>query len=485
MQNILKKQIANKSLIKLGSYCIDSWCTHNCDLAVINPYDNSILIELSDFDFNLTKKVLDQAKNSQSEWAEVPAEVKSKLLFNWYRLVLENQEDLAKLITLEQGKPIKESIAEIVYAAQYIKWFAEESTRIYGTVLSSEADQQIQITKHPIGVVSLITPWNFPAAMLTRKMAPALVAGCSIIAKPSELTPLTALALTELAYQAGFPNGLIQTIITTSPKEYSKQINQSHIIKKISFTGSTRVGKELISQSAENVTKLSLELGGNAPFIIFEDADLDLAANDLIQSKFRNSGQTCICVNRVFVHSKVKAKFLQILIGKVSGMVMGNGLTPNTDLGPISNLRHIKTVQNWVESSIVQGAQLAFKSKAPPNKNFYPVTILDNVSNQMDIAQNELFAPVLPIIEFADNDDAITQATDIVAGLAAYVYSTNYQQLKKIQDSLEFGMVGFNTVALSDVKAPFGGVKQSGIGREGSFLGIEEYLEVKYTKVQY
>ena len=381
---------------------------------------------------------------------------------------------------MESGKPINESKSEVNYGASFVKWFAEEGKRTYGDIIPSHTnDRRLIVIKQPVGVVAAITPWNFPLAMITRKVSPALAAGCSVIIRPTEESPLTALALAYLADKAGFPPGVINVVVGKNPSAMGKILCESNLVKKISFTGSTRVGKILMKQSSSSLKKLSLELGGNAPFIVFDDANIDNAVEGAIASKFRNSGQTCICVNRFIVHEKVYDEFLSKLILAVEKFKIGNGMDSEVNIGPMINSSAIKKTESFVEDAIKKGGKILAGGKAL-NKFFYEPTIISNVNSNMKLANEEIFGPVAPVFKFSTDKEAINIANDTIYGLASYFYSQNISRCWKVAEKLEYGMVGINEGLISTEIAPFGGIKLSGHGREGSKYGIEDYLDIKY-----
>ncbi|MBJ2148290.1 NAD-dependent succinate-semialdehyde dehydrogenase [Vibrio sp. IB15] len=421
-----------------------------------------------------------RANIAQKEWAKVPAKTRAALLNNWYELILENKDDLARLMTMEQGKPLAEATGEVVYGASFIEWFAEEAKRTYGdSIPSTAADKRLVTIKQPIGLACAITPWNFPVAMITRKAAPALAAGCSFIVKPSDETPLSAFAVVKLAYQAGIPEDLIQVVLGTSPEQIGELFTSHPLIKKISFTGSTRVGSILMAQAAKGIKRTSMELGGNAPFIVFDDADIDAAVQGAMASKFRNAGQTCVCANRFYIHSKVHDEFVAKFDQAVQQLKVGNGLDEGVNIGPVISERAKQNIQRLIDRAIEQGAQPVTPTQLLDGQFIQPV-ILKNVKHDMDIVQQEIFGPVAPVMKFDSDEELIEMANDTIYGLASYFYSQNIHRVWKIAEALEYGMVGINDGLISTEVAPFGGVKQSGIGREGAKEGIDEYMDIKY-----
>ncbi|BFN30213.1 NAD-dependent succinate-semialdehyde dehydrogenase [Vibrio harveyi] len=449
-------------------------------IAVINPATEQELIRLKPSSLDELDVQIETCKAAQVEWEKLSAKVRSASLKKWFQLLVEHTEDIANIITLEQGKPLSESRGEVAYGASFVEWFAEEAKRAYGEVIPAPAvDRRLSTIKQPVGVCAAITPWNFPIAMITRKAAPALAAGCGMIIKPSELTPLTALAVVELAHQAGIPKALLSTVVSEQAAEFGLVLSTDPRIKKISFTGSTRVGKILMKQASDTVKAASMELGGNAPFIVFDDADLEAAANGLIASKFRNAGQTCVCTNRLYVHQNVKEAFLTKLLDKVTSLTVGNGLEENTTLGPVITMASKHRLEAVIDQAVQEGATMLNLPQKRSGRFMEPV-ILDNVEQGMAIVQQELFGPVLPVISFDDDEQVLSMANDTEYGLACYFYTDSLKRIIKFSEGLEYGMVGVNEGIISTEVAPFGGIKESGIGREGAKQGMDEYLETKY-----
>ena len=447
---------------------------------VLNPANEEILSKVNDGGVLITKKAIKSSEIAFKSWSKLTAKSRSLYLENLNKLILDNKNELAKLITLECGKPINESIGEVLYGASFIKWFAEEGKRTYGEVIpTTHENKRMIVIKQPIGVVSAITPWNFPLAMITRKIAPALAAGCSVIVMPSYETPLTALYLANLTSKAGFPKGVINFIVGKDVSSMGKILCNSKIVKKISFTGSTRVGKILSKQSSSTLKKLSLELGGNAPVIVFDDADIDKAVDGTISSKFRNSGQTCVCVNRIFVHKKIHDKFVSKLIEKVKKLKIGNGLQKDTSIGPMINRSAIKKNIDLLNDSISKGGSVLTGGKIIKN-NFFEPTVIVNANMKMHFFKEEIFGPIAPIYKFENDKEVIEMANNTDYGLAAYFFSENIRRCWKTAEKLEYGMIGINEGLISTEVAPFGGMKYSGYGREGSKYGILNYLEIKY-----
>jgi succinate-semialdehyde dehydrogenase/glutarate-semialdehyde dehydrogenase len=451
-------------------------------LAVHNPATGALIATVRDYAPAEIAAIIDAADAARPAWAAETAKARAAVLRRWFGLIMERQEELAALITAECGKPLAEARGEVAYGASFIEWFAEEAKRAYGeTVPTFAAGKRVLTIKQPVGTCAAITPWNFPIAMITRKVGPALAAGCSIVVKPAEATPLSALALETLAREAGVPADLFRVTPSNDPAGVGTLFCRHPKVRKLSFTGSTRVGKILMAQAAENVTRLSLELGGNAPFIVFDDADLDAAADGLMASKFRNAGQTCVCANRVLVQDGVYDAFVEKVRAKVAALVIGDGAAPGTTIGPLINAAAVDKVESLVADALASGATALMggnRSNAGPG--FFEPTILSGVRGDMAIASSEIFGPVVPLIRFADEDDAVRHANDTPFGLAAYFYARDLGRVWRVMEALEYGMVGVNDGIISTEVAPFGGIKQSGLGREGSRHGLDEYLELKY-----
>ncbi|MGB2222185.1 NAD-dependent succinate-semialdehyde dehydrogenase [Neptunomonas sp.] len=446
---------------------------------VINPATGDVITSIPHLSASEIPAVISASQVAQREWAAMAAKERSKILRRWFELLLENADDLALLMTTEQGKPLAEAKGEIAYAASFIEWFAEEAKRIYGdTIPAPLANQRLTVIKQPIGVTAAITPWNFPAAMITRKAAPALAAGCSMIVRPADLTPLTALAIGELAQRAGIPDGVFQ-VITGSASKIGKVLTDSTTVTKLSFTGSTEVGRLLMAQCAETIKKMSLELGGNAPFIVFDDADLDKAVEGAMASKYRNAGQTCVCANRILVQRGVYKAFSEKLLEKVKALNVGDGTQPGTDIGPMIEEKAIAKVEEHIQDAVSKGATLLYGGERLGGLFLKP-SILTDVTPDMKVAQEETFGPMAPLFPFDTEEEAVAMANDTIFGLAAYFFTNDYARSIRVAEALEYGMVGHNTGIISNEVAPFGGVKQSGLGREGSKYGIDEYLELKY-----
>ncbi|TIO17502.1 MAG: NAD-dependent succinate-semialdehyde dehydrogenase [Mesorhizobium sp.] len=451
---------------------------------VIDPASLEVLGTIPDMGRDETRAAIEAAAEAFKGWKARTHAERAALLERWHDLMLENQEDLALLLTLEQGKPLAEARAEIRYGASFVKWFAEEARRIGGsTIPSPTADRRILVLKEPVGVCAIITPWNFPNAMITRKVAPALAAGCTVVIKPSEFTPFSALALGVLAERAGIPAGVIN-IVTGMPTEIGNELMANETVRKISFTGSTRVGALLMKGAADSIKRLSLELGGNAPFIVFDDADLDVAVEAAIASKFRNGGQTCVCANRILVQSGIYDAFAAKLADRVAMMKVGPGTEDGVEVGPMINRAAIEKIERHVADALDKGARIIARSEAVAEGSQYarPV-VLGEATTEMLLASEETFGPVAPLFRFETEEEAIAIANGTPFGLSAYFFTENLKRSWRVAEALEFGMIGLNTGLISTEVAPFGGVKQSGLGREGSQLGIEEYLEVKTLHV--
>lgn len=477
----MKVKASNLSLIKFGSYIDGKWLYSGSSFVVHNPFDNSQIAIVADCKAADAETAVAAASKALKPWSSLTANDRCRILKRWHELIIENIEQLATILTLEQGKPLAEAKGEINYGASFVEWFAEEGKRIYGdTIPAPSADKRIVVVKQPVGVVSAITPWNFPNAMISRKAAAALAAGCTFVVRPASLTPLSALALAELADQAGIPPGVFNVLAGTDSRGIGQVLTTHPDISKFTFTGSTDVGKTLIKQCASSIKKVSMELGGNAPFIVFEDADIDAAVEGAIVSKYRNAGQTCVCTNRILVHESVEEEFVLKFTKAVKALKIGNGLDATTQIGPMISPSAIEDVNNLVEASLALGAILLEGGMKLEKTPFYPPTVLTNVTNDMPIASKEIFGPVAPIISFKTEQQAIDIANSTEYGLAAYFYSRDIGRVWRVSDALQFGMIGINEGIISNAAAPFGGIKQSGNGREGSKYGLDDYLEIKY-----
>ncbi|TOA48980.1 succinate-semialdehyde dehydrogenase (NADP(+)) [Vibrio parahaemolyticus] len=468
------QQIQNQSLV---SFMV---ANPQQGIAVTNPATGELLGYAPVSTENGILNSIERASVAQKEWAALPAKTRAGMLNRWFQLLLENKADLGRLMTLEQGKPLAEAQGEVLYGASFIEWFAEEAKRTYGeTIPAPSADKRLVTIKQPIGVACAITPWNFPIAMITRKAGPALAAGCSFVVKPSESTPLSAFAVAELAYQAGIPCDVLQVVLGENSRQVGAIFTSHPLIRKLSFTGSTQVGRVLMQQSAADIKRTSMELGGNAPFIVFDDADIDAAVAGAMASKFRNAGQTCVCANRFYVHSKVYDEFIVKFDAAVQQLNVGNGLEEGVNIGPVISESAKQGIQALIDGAIEQGAKPVSELKTLDGLFMQPV-VLKDVTHDMKIVSEEIFGPVAPVIRFDSDEQLVEMANDTIYGLASYFYSQNIHRVWKIAEALEYGMVGINEGMISTEVAPFGGVKQSGIGREGAKQGIDEYMDVKY-----
>ncbi|WP_341270594.1 NAD-dependent succinate-semialdehyde dehydrogenase [Morganella morganii] len=472
------------SLLRTGGYINGQWtdAQDKATFDVTNPATGGLITRVSDLGAHETRLAIAAAENALPGWRALTAKARAQILRRWFFLVMENQEELAQLLSLEQGKPLAESLGEIAYGASFIEWFAEEGKRVYGeTIPATQSGQRIATIRQPIGVVGAITPWNFPNAMITRKAAPALAAGCTMVLKPAAETPLSALALAALAEQAGIPAGVLNVVTGLDAAAIGGELTTSPVVRKISFTGSTRVGKLLMAQSAETVKKLSLELGGNAPFIVFDDADLDAAVAGAMAAKFRNSGQTCVCANRLYVQEGVYDAFAAKLAKAVSALHVAPYTDEKAQQGPLINEAAIRKVSEHIADAISKGATVLSGGKpAAQGGLFFEPTVLTGVTSDMLVTREETFGPLAPLVRFRDEEEAIRAANNSEFGLAAYFYSRDIGQVYRVAEALEAGMVGINEGIISTEVAPFGGIKQSGLGREGSRHGIDDYLEIKY-----
>ncbi|WP_018916013.1 NAD-dependent succinate-semialdehyde dehydrogenase [Vreelandella zhanjiangensis] len=466
------------------AYIDGSWVAADSgeQINVINPATGKPVGDMPRLGKAETERAIDAADAALPAWRSLTAQERADLLLKWHDLMLEHQHDLALLMTYEQGKPVKEAEGEIAYAASFLRWFAEEARRVYGeTIPASKANQRIMVTKQPVGVVGAITPWNFPAAMITRKAGAALAAGCTIVVKPASQTPFSATALALLAERAGIPRGVFN-VVPGRAGEIAEALTQSPKVRKITFTGSTEVGRTLMAKASEHVQKISLELGGNAPFIVFEDADLDAAVEGAMAAKFRNAGQTCICTNRFLVQSSVINAFCEKLaVAMNSELNVGDGTQPNINIGPLIDENGVKKVSEHVQDALDKGAELLLGGHPHPlGGNFFTPTLISFAKENMKVAQEETFGPLAAVFPFDDEETAIEMANDTQYGLASYFYSRDLSRVWRVAEALEYGMVGINTGLISNASAPFGGVKASGLGREGGHQGLEEYLETKY-----
>lgn len=475
--------LKDPALLRQQCYIDGNWqdADQKNTINVTNPATGELLGTIPEMGSAETRRAIENANTALPIWRAKTAKERSVILRRWFELIMVNQEDLAVIMTAEQGKPLAESRGEIAYAAAFIEWFAEEAKRIYGdTIPGHSADKRIVVIKEPIGVCAAITPWNFPAAMITRKAGPALAAGCTMVVKPATATPFSALALAELGERAGIPAGVF-SVVTGSAAAIGGEMTANPIVRKLTFTGSTEIGKQLMAQCAATVKKVSLELGGNAPFIVFDDADLDAAVEGAVASKYRNTGQTCVCTNRLLVQEGVYDDFVQKLSAAVAKMKIGNGLTGEVQQGPLIDMAAVEKIEEHIADAVGKGAKIALGGKRHAlGGTFFEPTVITDVTPQMLVAREETFGPLAPIFKFSSDAEAIKMANDTEFGLASYFYSRDVRRVWKVAEALEYGMVGVNTGLVSTEVAPFGGMKESGIGREGSKYGIEEFIEVKY-----
>ena len=478
--------LKDPSLLKTKAYISGEWQSADdaTTFEVKNPATGETIATVPRMGTTETRRAIDTANAAWPAWRATTAKQRATILRKWHDLMLENADDLATILTTEQGKPLAEAKGEILYAASFLEWFAEEGKRVNGDTIPTPAgDKRIVVTKEPIGVCAAITPWNFPAAMITRKVGPALAAGCPIIVKPAEATPLSALALAVLAERAGVPRGVFN-VVTGEPKAIGAEMTGNPIVRKLSFTGSTPVGRLLMAQCAPTVKKVSLELGGNAPFIVFEDADLDAAVAGAIASKYRNSGQTCVCTNRFYVHDKVYDAFAEKLRVAVEQLKVGRGTEDGVTQGPLINEAAVLKVESHIEDALAKGARIVTGGKRHAlGHGFFEPTVLADVTPAMKVARDETFGPLAPLFRFSSDEEVIRLANDTEFGLASYFYSRDIGRVWRVAEALEYGMVGINTGLISNEVAPFGGVKQSGLGREGSHYGIDDYVVIKYMCV--
>ncbi len=483
METIKALKLKDSKLFREKNYVNGAWedADSGKTIDVTNPATMDVLGTVPKAGANETKRAIQAAEDALPAWRAKTAGERSSILRKWFELIMANQEDLAVLMTAEQGKPLAESKGEIAYAASFVEWFAEEAKRVYGDVIPGhQADKRIVVIKQPIGVVAAITPWNFPAAMITRKISPALAVGCTVVCKPAAQTPYSALALAELAERAGVPKGVFN-VVCGSAKEIGGEMTANPVVRKLTFTGSTEVGRLLMAQCAGTIKKVSLELGGNAPFLVFDDADLDAAVTGAMQSKFRNTGQTCVCANRIYVQDGVYDAFAEKLGKAMAKLRIGDGLKGETDQGPLINKEAVDKVEEHISDAVSHGAKVVTGGKPHSlGGTFFQPTLLRDVTPEMKVSQEETFGPVAPLFRFKTEEEAIKLANDTPFGLAAYFYARDNARVWRVAEAIESGIVGINTGLISTAIAPFGGVKESGIGREGSKYGIEEFVEVKY-----
>jgi len=476
--------LKDQSLFKQQCYIDGDWVGADSGevVEVNNPATQEVIGTIPKLVADETRRAVEAADAAWPAWRAKTAKERSAVLRRWYELMLENQEDLARIMTTEQGKPLAEAMGEVVYAASFLEWFAEEAKRVYGDVIPGhQADKRIVVLKQPVGVVAAITPWNFPAAMITRKCAPALAVGCPVVAKPATQTPYSALALAVLAERAGVPKGVFN-VVTGSASAIGGELTSNPTVRKLSFTGSTEIGKLLMKQCAGTVKKVSMELGGNAPFMVFDDADIDAAVEGAMMSKFRNTGQTCVCANRILVQDGVYDQFADKLATAVAGLKVGNGLEEGTSQGPLIDMNALSKVEEHVADAQAKGAAvIAGGARHDLGGTFYQPTVLTGVTTDMKVTREETFGPVAPLFRFHDDDEGVAMANDTEFGLASYFYAGALRRVWRVAEALESGIVGVNTGIISTEVAPFGGIKESGVGREGSKYGVDDFLEIKYV----
>lgn len=475
--------LRNPKLFRQACFINGNWVESDSSktLTVRNPFDGNALGHVPECGEKETKRAIQAADKAWAEWKAFSAKERADLLSKWAQRIDENKEDLALIMTLEQGKPLAEALGEVDYGNAFVKWYAEEGRRAYGDVIpSNKRDQHLIVIKQPVGVVAAITPWNFPIAMITRKIAPALAVGCPVVVKPDEETPFSALALAYLAELAGFPAGVIN-IVTGAPEKIGGEMTANPLVRKVSFTGSTAVGRLLMKQSAPTIKRLSLELGGNAPFIVFDDADIDAAVEGAMVSKFRNSGQTCVCANRILVQEAVYKEFSEKFVAAVKKLKVGNGREAGVQQGPLINKAALDKVKRHVEDAVAKGGHVLLGGKPHELRGlFFEPTVISEANTDMQLSHEETFGPVAPLFRFKTEAEAIALSNQTEFGLASYFYGTHMDRIWRVAEQLEYGMVGINTGILSTEVAPFGGIKQSGMGREGSKYGLDDYLEIKY-----
>ena len=475
--------LQDPSLLVDSAYIQGQWIAADSGdtFAVTNPADGAVITELASCGREETRRAIAAAHEAQKTWKLKTAKERAALLRSWFELIIANQQDLARILTEEQGKPLAEANAEITYGANYIEWFAEEAKRVYGdTIPAPGNDKRVVVIKQPVGVVAAITPWNFPNAMLTRKLAPALAAGCTVVSKPANATPLSALALAVLAERAGIPAGVIN-VLAGNTAEIGSELTGNPLVRKVTFTGSTPVGKQLMKECAETVKRTSMELGGNAPFIVFDDADLDCAVQGALVSKYRNAGQTCVCSNRIFVQAGIYDEFAAMLAEQVKQLHVGRGSDEGVSIGPLIDQRAADGVCEMIDEAVANGATVLLGGgQSELGGSFVEPTILTDVSDGMRVFREEIFGPVAPLVRFDSEADAIAMANDTEFGLASYLYSRDIGRIWRVSEALEFGIVGINEGIISNEMAPFGGIKESGSGREGSKYGLDDYLDIKY-----
>ena len=482
-------QLADASLLKSDAYIDGQWVAAEKRFAVTNPATGAVIAEVADADAAMVRHAIEVAAKAQKSWARETAKTRAMIMRAWFNLIMQHHDDLAQILTIEMGKPLAEAKGEIAYGASFIDWFAEEGRRITGDILMPhQHDKRLMVLKQPIGVYGAITPWNFPNAMITRKVAPGMAAGCAGVVKPAQQTPLSALALAELAHRAGVPAGIVNIITSSDAAAIGGELCANALVRKISFTGSTEVGRRLMQQSAETVKKVSMELGGNAPLIVFDDADLSVAVPEALASKFRNAGQTCVCANRIFVQDGIYDDFAAALTEEVKKMRLGDGMEAGVNIGPLIDAAALEKVAECVEDALAHGAEAVVGGKradlgADLGSTFFEPTILTDATPKMRVFREEIFGPVAPLFRFKSEDEVVVLANDTIFGLASYFFARDMARVWRVAEQLDYGIVSVNTGIFSNEIGPFGGVKQSGVGREGSRYGIDEYLEMKYVCV--
>ncbi len=481
----LADRLQDPHLLRTQAFVAGKWvdADDGATFAVRNPARGDVIAEVADLSRTEAARAITAADTARHTWAARPAKERAQVMRRWYDLMMTHADDLALILTAEMGKPLAEAKGEIAYGASFIEWFGEEAKRVYGeTIPGHQADKRLSVLRQPIGVAASITPWNFPNAMIARKVAPALAVGCGFVARPAAETPLSALAMAVLAERAGVPAGLLSVITSSRSREIGQEFCENPIVRKLTFTGSTEVGRVLLRQAADQVMKCSMELGGNAPFIVFDDADLDAAVQGAIMSKYRNNGQTCVCANRIYVQAGVHDAFVEKLKRAVEALRVGDGLEDEVDLGPLINAAAVDKVAEHIADVLEHGGTLVTGgARRDDGGSFFPPTIVTGVTQSMKVAQEETFGPLAPVFRFESEDEVIGYANDTIFGLAAYFYARDVGRIARVQEALEYGIVGVNTGIISTEVAPFGGVKQSGLGREGSRHGIDDFLEMKYV----
>ncbi|RJE80695.1 NAD-dependent succinate-semialdehyde dehydrogenase [Paracoccus sp. JM45] len=478
----LKSLLRDPSLLESRAFLAGEWvdAPDGATFDVKNPARGDVIAKVADLGRADVSRAIDAAESAMKEWAARPAKERAQIMRRWYDLMMENQDDLGRIMTAEQGKPLAEAKGEVAYGASFIEWFGEEAKRVYGeTIPGHQADKRLSVIRQPIGVVGSITPWNFPNAMIARKAAPALAAGCGFVARPAAETPLSALAMAVLGERAGLPKGILSVVTSSRSSDVGKEFCENPKVRKLTFTGSTEVGRILLRQAADQVMKCSMELGGNAPFIVFDDADLDAAVEGAMASKFRNNGQTCVCANRIYVQAGVYDQFAEKLAAAVSKLKVGDGLEDGVTTGPLINKDAVEKVQEHIRDITDGGGQILAGGE-PIKGLFFEPTVVTGVTDSMKVAIEETFGPLAPLFKFDTEDEVVAKANDTIFGLASYFYARDIGRITRVQEGLEYGIVGVNTGLISTEVAPFGGVKQSGLGREGSRHGMDDYLEMKY-----